>query len=477
VSKAIVIGCLVLILIPQSTLATSATPDFDALAKSIDATVAQGRLPSAVTVVFDARQILWTRTAGYLDVEHRDRPTIHSRYRLGSMAKAVTSTVLAIAAQQRLISFDDKAPVQTIESDRPFSLRELVNMQAGLAQAVCYEGITGDIDRDCESGFDRRFAVSITNGAGRYSYSNMGPQLAADALARKVASPFEAIARELLFAPAGMNEATYDHDRPVDSRATSFDQAGKPYPTDFRILPVAGAGFEASCQDLVRFGQLHLTGRGPNGKLLLDRQMLRTLHSAPNGGFYGYGWGRIGAGTSTEVLISDGQVNGGQAMLLLNPAHEFGALVVSNTANDQVSELALKAMDVVVPGTLAAFNAAVQKEQAAHETKVKRFSPPPNFAGSGFIRVGRDRLAIDLIVSDNRLRSLIDGKSGDQTHSEVDEGFRGWEIACPDRIYACHRPGASAKLWLSRDPSGIAGQLQVTSVNGQLPFPIRIQIH
>ena len=448
--------------------------DYSRLAKSIDTAVEKKALPSIVAVIFDDRRVLWSRTAGYSDVASKTTPSLQTRYRLGSMAKAVTSTVLMIAEQRGKTSFDFKTHVRSSTVRRQTSLDELVNMQAGLAQAVCYDGISGE-DDPCGLAFADQFAVSIVDGRDRYSYSNMGPQLAADALAKQLNESFEQVARDLLFLPAHMSDTTFDHTPAAAALATSYDRDGKAYEHDFRIFPAAGAGLEGSAEDLVRFAQLHLTGRLPDGRQLLTATSLARLHSAPNGGFYGYGWGRIGAGTPNEVLISDGQVNGGQAMLLINPVRKIGALVLSNAAHDEVSGLAIEAIDTVVPGTAASFAVNVQRAQAAHETRMAAFLPPPDFNGAGSILIDGKRLRIKAAAHDNWLTAAIEGnETQQQPNSEVDEGFRGWAISCPSQIRACRQPGATAKLWLSRGSGGLSGQLQVTSFNGQLPFPVRL---
>ena len=457
--------------------ALAAPPDYSTLTRSVDAAVASDGLPSAVVVLFDRQRILYSHVAGYADVEHKRPPTLNTRYRVGSMAKAVTSTVLAIAQQKGLISLNATIPVKTADGTSAVPVRELLNMQAGLAQAVCYQGIAGDSDPDCTGAFDDRFAASITDGRGRYSYSNMGPQRAADRLSRRLQRGFGAIAQRLLFSPAGMAEATYDHDAPAGETASSYYPNGKPYQYDFIILPAAGAGLEVSALDAVRFGQLHLTGRAPDGTRLLSDRTLALLHSAPNGAFYGFGWGRIGAGKPTELLIADGQVNGGQAMLLLNPVRGVGAVVLCNAAHEQVSELALTAIDAVMPGTSAAFGADVERAQSAHASAIKQFLPPAEFRASGFIREEKMKIPLDISVRENRLTESVRDKADTQAQWEEDEGFRGWTVPCPSEISACRRPGASAKLWLSRDRGGLGGQLQVTSFNGQLPFAVRLRFH
>jgi CubicO group peptidase (beta-lactamase class C family) len=456
--------------------ASSPQPLHHRLRTTIDDAVTGKGLPSVVVVLLDEHHILWSHAAGYADVATRRSPTLTTRYRLGSMAKAVTSTVLAIAAQKHLISFHSRLPVRAATGFVGVTVEQAVNMQAGLAQAVCYDGITGNSDPSCRSGFDRHFAVAITDGKGRYSYSNMGPQVAADMLAHKLREPFEHIARRLLFRPANMAEATYDHLRPGRDQATSYDPMGKPYAHDFRILPEAGAGFEASAQDLVRFGQLHLGGRAPDGRRLLSERTLSLLHSAPNGGFYGYGWGRIGANKPTEVLIADGQVNGGQAMLILSPRRHVGAIVLSNAAHDEVSALALAGIDAVAPGIAAAFAADVSSMQSAHEAKSSAYFPPGDFVASGFVRVHDTRLPLDLTSRANRLSATIAGETSETVEWSTDEGFRVWSLPCPMQIPDCARPGATAKIFLSRDSSGLGGQLQVTGFNGQVPFALRLKL-
>jgi len=172
-----------LLLLLQHTAAASgrtALAGHGELARSIDAAVTKKGLPSVVVVVFDDHRVLWSHVAGYADLKSRVAPTLRTRFRLGSMAKAITSTILAIAEQRGSISLGEKVLLPTSDGYHRVSLSNLVNMQAGLAQAVCYEGITGDTNPDCGPDFDARFGVSITAGKHRYSYSNMGAQLAAE---------------------------------------------------------------------------------------------------------------------------------------------------------------------------------------------------------------------------------------------------------------------------------------------------------
>jgi CubicO group peptidase (beta-lactamase class C family) len=253
---------------------------FAALEARLDSAVTQAGMPSAIAIVFDRNRILWSHASGFADTASKRRPTLDTRYRLGSMAKAVTSTVLAIAVERGTLSWESKLVVDGGGAPRTITVRQAVNMAAGIAQAVCYQGISGAPDPLCGARFDEQFARVVTDGDGRYSYSNMGPQLAANRLSRQVGRPFAQIARQLLFRPTGMRNMTFGPARSAAERAISYDTGGRPYDHAFVILPPAGAGLEASATDIVRFGQLHLSGKLPGGRRLLSRRgSLRfTLH-------------------------------------------------------------------------------------------------------------------------------------------------------------------------------------------------------
>src|SRR5205814_297769 len=158
----------------------------------------------------------------------------------------------------------------------------------------------------------------------------------------------------------------------------------------------------------------------------------------------------------------DGQVNGGQAMLILSPHNGVGAVVVANAARDEVSDLAVSAIDQLAPGTAVAFGADVSTMQSAHEADVARFLPPQRFEAGGFVRAGKHRVTLTARANGNRLNVTIDGQTSEQGGSSTDEGLRGWTVPCLASLPACARPGATAKLWLTKDRGGLGGQLQVT---------------
>src|SRR4051794_40537558 len=153
------IGAALIAAAPPALAKAPAPAGFASLGQSIDAAVASKVLPSVVAVVFDEHGILWSHVAGYSDVATKTAPTLSTRYRVGSLAKSVTSTVLAIAEQKRLLSMDALVTVRTAQGSTRLTLRSLVNMQAGLAQAVCYDGVTGGADPECTGSFDSDFAV------------------------------------------------------------------------------------------------------------------------------------------------------------------------------------------------------------------------------------------------------------------------------------------------------------------------------
>lgn len=453
---------------------TVATEPLKAVAAAADEAVAKGILPSIVIIVFDKQRIIWSHTSGLADLSTGKQATLDTRYRLGSIAKSVTATVVAIAIQQGLVDRDWLSQPMVVDG-RTITREDLINMRAGLAQAVCYDGIRGVAVASCQGDFAKRYAVVMAAGPGRHAYSNVGPQLIAEALSAQTSTDFGQLAQELLFAPLGMEHAALADSRTVDS-ARDYDIELKPYDNNFRILPLAGAGLQASAGDLVRYGRLHLSGQTMDGKQLLSPAMLRLLHSAPGNGFYGYGWGRIGANKATELLISDGQVNGGQAMLLLNPSRGVGVVAAANIAREEVTSLALAAIDAALPGIAAAFERDVEAIQKAKGNAEQRFLPSDAWQGAGAVMVQGRFVPLSGDFAGGKLVYALGGITGTSTESGTDEGYRWWAIPCPALVPACGWKGASAKLYLSRDGGELVGQLQVTALEGQLPYRVRLSV-
>jgi CubicO group peptidase (beta-lactamase class C family) len=181
------------------------------------------------------------------------------------------------------------------------------------------------------------------DAAGTYDYSNAGYTLAAAMVENVTGHPWDEWLGEQVFVPLGMNTAAtgWPADKHHADRARghrcSDSTAALPEPLDaqYRLGAVLGPGGDvhASIADLARYVAFHLDGeRGRATKPVLARDTWRKLHEAPGSATEGYamGWQVSPDDSSGTILFHDGTAGTFFARMLIQPAHDRAAVIVSN---------------------------------------------------------------------------------------------------------------------------------------------------
>jgi CubicO group peptidase (beta-lactamase class C family) len=443
-----------------------------------EAAVAERALPSIAIIALRDGGIAWTHVAGWADVEQKTRATPDTVYRIGSVSKSITGTLAMIAAKRGEIDLarpvTDYLPWAADRSAgrfRTLPLAALLNMSAGMVQAVHYRGMPGGFtDLDPER-FVRNYALAPNSG-DQHAYSNMGPELVARAIAASARRDFAAYAQDNLFAPLGMRRTYASVTNPTAQLARSYRRNLTPYDAPYDTDPLAGAGFLASPADLARFAQFHLTGRTERGAELLSRQQIDALHTPPANRFYAFGWGKIG-----PVLMSDGQVNGGQAAIVLVPSRNIGVVAVANNANDVVTQLALATLDIMAPGAALAFEQAAGALEKEQENKfARRYPPKAPWTARGTVVIDGAMHPLETAATATGMSIRVAGQTLNAQAPESGEGFTRWKFACIAILPACiDGTAADATLILAREGNGYAGTITVDSRLGLFPYEVRLQ--
>ena len=460
------------------------TADFQAVEQQMNAAIADHSLPSVSVAVIRGGRIVWMKSAGWADIEARKPATSDTVYRIGSVSKSITATVAVAASRRgdidlsRAVTF--YLPQLANRSDghfRSVSVQALLNMNAGMTQTVHYRGLDRDVAELTEDRLVADYAVAPFRAGPRYLYSNMGPELVARSIGAASARGYRAYARRTLLAPLGMTSTFFaSADVPSRVRAQSYGRSLKPFALDYEVDPVAGAGMLTSARDLAAYAAFHLTGRAPGAAAPLTLADLQAMHT-PRSGFYSYGWGTIGAG-DLAVLISDGQVNGGQAVVLLAPAKGVGVVVLANAANDVVNQIALTAIEVMAPGIRATFERGAAKLEADHARSLEPFYPPAGaWTTSGRLLVAGAAHRLSISTLDSGVSLVIDGATPPPgKRREPDDGFATWSIRCIKVLPACRdEPSAEAVLSLTRADEGLDGVIAVESRLGLFPYEVHLR--
>ncbi len=470
---------LILVLLMTETLSArqliaQPAPEFDMtpVESAMRGIIAAGDAPSLSAAAVADGKIIWAHAEGFADSEAKIAATPDTIYRIGSVSKSISATALGLADQDGLISLESRLCVPVMLSPElsctGITMADAINMAATMPQSVYYPGIAPDGPAIAPDSLVAQFGFSVS-GADRdtYAYSNLGPAWAADALTEKTGQGFNTFLTDRLLAPARMT-ATFAamRDAPQALRAASYNRKMERFASDYEALPFAAAGMVSSARDLAIFSLLHL-GAEPG---LVDHNLLATLHTPATGGFYGYGWGRI-VHEGRTFLISDGQVNGGEAIIILEPERGTAAIVLSNSGAGQVARIALLIMETLEPGAASAFEAGVQEIEARLTPPSAAENPVPQPL-IGTIRVAGAYRRITLAMRSDGALGIGIGESALRAQpADADGPYAHWTMPCPVLLPAC-TANADAELFLRADELGTSGYISVTSIHGQFAYGV-----
>lgn len=333
--------------------AVAAEPAFSfatALAPFVDS----GNAPGAVVVAASPTEILAVETVGWADVEAKRPMRADSQFWIASQTKAIVAAAVMICVDEGKLDLD--VPVETYLPElrglvvaepqedgttllRPTktspTLRRALSHTAGFRFITPYQEAFG-IDSLPVRRLMKTVATTplIAEPGTRYSYSNLGIDVAQAAVEAVVGKPFEEFVEERIFAPLEMTDTTFY------PSAEQLERLANPYGWDAdaeRLKPIrfdqmpslddgspryaeGGGGLFSSAPDVVKFYQM-LAGRGvgANGKRVLSEAAVETMTTKQTGDAvdsrYGFGltvddrtFGHGGALGTQGVVYRDGTV-------------------------------------------------------------------------------------------------------------------------------------------------------------------------
>ena len=332
--------------------------DMTKIEKRIDAVtkkdVADGLVACAGVQVICEDKVCFHGNYGWADADHTVPLTDKHLFRMASMTKPVTAVCVMQQVEAGKLALDEAVerylPVfrdmQVAELDangsltgthpaaRPFTIRDLLTHSSGLGSGnfglFCQNPNPTGNDTLADKIDDWGAALLEFDPGTRTSYS---ANVASDVLAHLVElaadMPYEAYAKQYLFAPLGMTDTAFtptedQWSRMVQMHATIDGKAqpvemGRHIYTNFPITyHTGGAGLMSSLQDYTRFAHMLLhDGTLDGAQLLLPEtvQKMRTRQLPPllPGTDATFSWG-----LSMRVALAD---NGSQAPL---PAGAYG---------------------------------------------------------------------------------------------------------------------------------------------------------
>jgi CubicO group peptidase (beta-lactamase class C family) len=286
------------------------------------------------------------------------------------MSKSFTALGVLVAVQDGLLDLDapitDYLPDFSVRSryedhpERKMTLRHLLSHRAGFSHEA---PVGSNYDSRPMTFSEHILSISDTwlryPVGYRYSYSNMGIDLAGYILEKKSGKPFAAYIRDKILIPLGMNDSTLDiatilkaEDRAVGHLAPTSIVAGG-IPVEIPMVPAGGV--YTSVLDMARYLMFHINEGRVDGRPLLRDDLMKVMHTVafpePHQTF-GYGLGIGVDHFGPEVFYSHG--GGGYGFgsyMVMFPGLKLGMVYMTNSEqggqgigwiSDIVSELIAK---------------------------------------------------------------------------------------------------------------------------------------
>ncbi|WP_432094486.1 serine hydrolase domain-containing protein [Streptomyces sp. bgisy100] len=285
--------------------------DAEALRTALDKLTAAGA-PAALAEVRVGDRV-WSGAGGVRDVRTRQPARPGDRYRVASITKAMTATVILQLADEGRLTLDDPVARHLpglLPYSEPITLRQLLNHTSGIPDYFDRLYPTGS-DAELEKNrhrhvTPRELVRSVTGkpleGRGSFRYSNTNYVLLGLVAEQVTGHPFGRELTRRVFRPAGMKDTSYPMVSPLlgGPHVRGYRQAGNGRLVDTTVYTPsvwgAAAGVVSTSHDVNRFFRAL-----SNGTLLSPARLrdMRTLNDA------GYGLGVMGGGDLCPATPGD----------------------------------------------------------------------------------------------------------------------------------------------------------------------------
>lgn len=372
---------------------TPATPAYAAGLKSnIENIIRKYRVPSAVVVVKSPKGD-WTGTFGTRTLDGGDPVTADDHYRVGSVTKTMTGTIILQLAQEGKLGLDDPVSkyVPNVPGGDKVTIAQLLEMRSGLHNFTTDPDFLAELrahpDKVWRPSELLQFAFakppSFPPGQD-YEYSNTNYVLAGLIIEKVTGQPYEDELKRRIFDPLGLGETSYpapdDTSIPsphphgydyVDESELEAQRSGKKPEdfTDFNFPSGADGRVISTAKDMATYAEA--LGDGTLLSPELQRERIASIQSPGRFIYTGYG---LGIAKDGPWLGHTGVVPGFNTAIWRDPKERNTVVVLTSTQLRTTASGAviLPAFEMVDAATTALYG----KEPPEHPSKGGRASEP-----------------------------------------------------------------------------------------------------
>ena len=310
--------------------------------------VGKNQVPGLSITVSKDGEVVWSEGFGFGEMEQQVKvdPAI-TRFRVGSISKTLTATAIGLLHENNKLDID--LPVQHYVPAFPqkkwdINIRQLAGHVAGIRHY-----------RDAEFMSNKRYAT-VTEGlvmfqddsllfepGTDYAYSSYGWNLISAAVEKAAGNDFLQFMKQRVFEPAKMTATGPDYREIITPFRTGFyilneDKTLLNAPVVDNSYKWAGGGFLATTEDLVKFGNVILSGDMLKQETI---ELLFTPLTISNGKStgYGLGWRKFEDNGDGEWYGHGGGSIGGTAIFILSQKHNMVIAILCNLSDVNYDKL------------------------------------------------------------------------------------------------------------------------------------------
>lgn len=283
-----------------------------------------GQLNGSVLVA-DKGKVIYEKGFGMANMEWAVPNGPDTKFRIGSVTKQFTATLILQLVEEGKIKLDGKLsdylPDYRKDTGGKVTIHQLLNHTSGIPSYTGLPNFFAEVSRNpySVSDFVKKFAsgdLEFEPGS-KFSYNNSGYFLLGAIVEKVTGKPYETVLTERILTPLGMTNTGYDHQATLlQKRAAGYEKRPAGYinaPYLDMSLPYAAGSIYSTVDDLYKWDQ----------SLYEDKVLTaasKQLMFTPGLANYGYGLNiydqPIGSGgQKTKIIQHGGGINGFNALL------------------------------------------------------------------------------------------------------------------------------------------------------------------
>lgn len=300
-------------------------------------------------LVAENGKIIYKGAYGQANMEWNIPNTPDTKFRLGSITKQFTATVIMQLVEQGKIKLDakltDYLPDYRKDTGEKITIHHLLTHTSGIPSYTGQPGFFQNVSRNPYKVDD--FVKQYASGdlefepGSKYRYNNSGYFLLGAIIERVTGKPYEQVLQQNIFDPLGMKNTGYDHYNTILSkRASGYGKTPDSYtnaPYLDMSIPYAAGSLYSTVEDLYLWDQALYTDKvlSAQSKALMYKPFLEN---------YAYGWAVTNASFKqndqpVQVISHDGGINGFTTTIVRFPKEKNLIVMLDNTGTEYLDRL------------------------------------------------------------------------------------------------------------------------------------------